>query len=69
VITWKIERRNKQRTIMTIGIKRVIRNWRMKMCSLCMEHPMVTHHDALERSKLYEQWFVNGGNRTTYIDV
>jgi hypothetical protein len=35
----------------------------------CIEHPMETKIEALERAKLYEQWFVNGGSRATYIDV
>lgn len=35
----------------------------------CLDHPMATQHEALERAKLYEQWFVNGGNHPTYIDV
>ncbi len=35
----------------------------------CIEHPMATQHEALGTAKLYDQWFVNGGNRATYIDV
>ena len=34
-----------------------------------MDHPMATQFEAMERAKMYEQWFVNGGNRVTYIDV
>lgn len=35
----------------------------------CINHPLATQREALERAKLYEQWFVNSKNQESYIDV